>query len=101
MDGIAIRRCVSSGVPTMRRAWPPASRRATAQTLDPHRMADPSIQLHALHFPALCTPHKELSADAFLLRRNQTFWPASMRDFLSGAYNPIVKLVGEEYGFSA
>jgi len=24
-----------------------------------------------------------------------------MRDFLSGAYNPIVKLVGEEYGFSA
>jgi hypothetical protein len=38
-------------------------------------MADPSIQLHALHPPALCTPHKELSADAFLLRRNQTFWP--------------------------
>jgi hypothetical protein len=40
---------------------------------DPHRMADPSIQLHDLHPPALCTPRKELNAGAFLLRRNQSF----------------------------
>ena len=53
----------------------PPSRLATAQPLNPHRMADLSIQLHALHPPALCTPRKELTAEAFLLRRNQTFWP--------------------------
>jgi len=53
----------------------PTRRLATAQTLDPHRMANLSIQLHDLHPPALCTPRKGLTAEAFLLRRNQTFWP--------------------------
>jgi len=48
---------------------------ATAQTIDPHRMADLPVKFHAFHPPALCTPCKELSAEAFLLRRNQTFWP--------------------------
>lgn len=53
----------------------PTPRLATTQTLDPHRMADLPVKLHAFHPPALCTPCKELSAEAFLLRRNQTFWP--------------------------
>ena len=53
----------------------PPSRLTTAQTLNPHRMADLPVKLHALHPSALCTPCKELSAEAFLLRRNQTFWP--------------------------
>ena len=53
----------------------PPSRLTTAQTLNPHRMADLPVKLHALHPSALCKPCKELSAEAFLLRRNQTLWP--------------------------
>lgn len=53
----------------------PPSRLATAQTLNPHRLADLPVKFHAIHPSALCTPCKELSAEAFLLRRNQTLWP--------------------------
>ena len=53
----------------------PPSRLTTAQTLNPHRMADLPVKFHALHPPALRTPCKELSAEAILLRRNQKLWP--------------------------
>ena len=53
----------------------PPSGLTTALTLNPHRMADLPVKFHIFHPSALCTPCKELSAEAFLLRRNQTFWP--------------------------
>ena len=53
----------------------PPSRFTTAQPLNPHRMADLPVKFHALHPSALCTPCKEPSAEAFLLQRNQAFWP--------------------------
>ena len=58
------------------RVDPETSRRlTTAQTLNPHRMSDLPVKLHALHPSALCTQCKELSPEAFLLRRNQTLRP--------------------------
>ena len=52
----------------------PSRRLAMAQPLDLHRIADASIELHALHPPPSAN-RKELSAAGFLLRRNQTIRP--------------------------
>ena len=47
---------------------------AMAQPLDLHRIADASIELHALHPPPSAN-RKKLPAAGFLLRRNQTIRP--------------------------
>ena len=47
-------------------------RLATTDPLNPNRVANPPIQLHALHPPALCVQRKELPAAGILLRRNRT-----------------------------
>ena len=56
-----------------------------AQPLNLHRIANPSVQLHALHPPPSAN-RKGLSAAGVSLRRNRTNPAASLRDFCSGAY---------------
>jgi hypothetical protein len=65
----------------------PPRRLATAQPLDPHSMADPSIQLHALHPPALCTLRKGATCRGIFAPAQPNFLAASVRDFVSGAYS--------------
>ena len=48
---------------------------AMAKPFNLHRMAHASIEFHALHPSAFHPSGKRLSAAAFLIRRNQTFWP--------------------------
>ena len=53
----------------------PTRRLAPADPLDLNRVANPRIQLHALHPPALCAQRKELLDAGILLRRNRTTRP--------------------------
>src|ERR1700687_3568454 len=52
----------------------PTTRLATAQSLNLHRITDPSIEIHALHPPPSAN-RKELLAAGFLLRRNRNIRP--------------------------
>ncbi len=63
----------------------PPRRLAMAQPLNLHRIANPPVQLHALHPPPSAN-RKGLSAAGLLLRRNRTNPAASVREFCSGAY---------------
>jgi hypothetical protein len=48
---------------------------APTDPLNLDRVADPPIQIHQLHLPALCVQRKEPSAAGLLLRRNRTTRP--------------------------
>ena len=65
----------------------PTRRLSPTDPLDPHRVADPPIQLHALH-----PPPSAFNAKSFPRRNFTPAQPtapaASLRDFVSGAYNP-------------
>jgi len=67
-------------------------RLTTSDPIDPHRLPDPTIQLHQVHTPALCDQRKEPDANRFLhrpIRKPTTLQSGS----LSPAHTPRTEIL--------